>query len=167
MKPAYCFLFILMCCISISSCSQNKAPGKNFITDVFTGSTPCNLTVNKKLGIPASDTCDYMTWELSVSGKDSSFKLIIAYGAYLPNTMYFLNGGKSMGITGKLKTTYLARNNTKYKILHLINDAQIPELLFIKMDDNILHLIDINMNFIKGDAGHGFVLNRVNLPQSN
>ena len=108
-----------------------------------------------------------MKWELTIFGKDSSFKLLISYGAYQPNTMFFLNGGKSIRIAGKLKTTHCTRNSTKYKILHLVDDEKRPEVLFIELDNNILHLIDSNMKLIKGDPGMGFVLNRVNSSQTN
>jgi hypothetical protein len=108
-----------------------------------------------------------MKWELTIFGKDSSFKLLISYGAYQPNTLFFLNGGKSMRIAGKLKTTDCTRNNTKYKIIHLVDDEKRPEVLFIELDNNILHLIDSNMKLIKGDPGMGFVLNRVNSSQPN
>ena len=167
MRSVSCFLTVLICCSALNSCSHNNASNTNFATDIFIGSTPCNSIVNNELKIPASDTCDYMTWELTLSGRDSSFKLLISYGAYLPNTMYFLNGGKSMSIHGKQKTTYYTRNDTKYRIIHLVDEEKRPELLFIELANNILHLIDKNMKFIKGDAGLAFVLNRVNLSQSN
>ena len=72
-----------------------------------------------------------------------------------------------MSITGKRWTTYIIRNSTKYKILHLAGDKNAPELLFIQLDNNILHLIDSNMKFIKGDPGFAFVLNRIDISKSN
>jgi hypothetical protein len=108
-----------------------------------------------------------MTWELTLSNRDSSFKLLISYGAYLPNTMFFLNGGESMIIRGKQKTTYYMKTDTKYRIIHLVDEEKRPDLLFIELDNNILHLIDNNMKFMKGDAGNAFVLNRIDLSQSN
>lgn len=171
MKSVSRFLSIaLMCCIAISSCSQNSLPETQLATDIFEGSTPCNPSVNAVLKIPLSDTCLFMKWKLDMfnkNGKDSSFKLLISYGDFQPNTMYFLGGGKSMSIVGKLWTTYIMRNNTKYKILHLAGDKNAPGLVFIQLDNNILHLIDSNMNFIKGDPGFAFVLNRTDISKSN
>ena len=71
-----------------------------------------------------------------------------------------------MNVAGKVKTTYTIRNNTKYKIIHLDDDKELPELLFIVMDDNILHLIGSDMKLIKGDPGEGFALNRVRPSQT-
>ena len=161
---------VLMSCIAISSCSQNSLSETKLATDIFEGSTPCNPSVNAVLKIPLSDTCVFMKWELDVfnkNGKDSSFKLLISYGDFQPNTMYFLGGGKSMSITGKLWTTYIIRNSTKYKILHLAGDKKSPELVFIQLDSNILHLIDSNMKFIKGDPAFAFVLNRIDTSKAN
>ena len=170
MKSVSRFLSIaLMCCITISSCSQNSLPETKLATDIFEGSTPCNPSVNAVLKIPLSDTCVFMKWELDVfnkNGKDSSFKLLISYGDFQPNTMYFLGGGKSMNIAGKLWTTYIIRNSTKYRIFHLADDKNDRGLLFIQLDNNILHLIDNNMKFIKGDPSFAFVLNRIDPSQS-
>lgn len=169
MKSVSCILSIVtMCCIAISSCAQNSSSETNLPIDTFVGSTPCNPSVNAILKIPLSDTCVFMKWELDMfnkNGKDSSFKLLISYGDFQPNTMYFLGGGKSIRIAGKLWTTYIIRNSAKYKILHLAGDKHDPGLLFIQMDNNILHLIDSNMKFIKGDPSFAFVLNRMDKSQ--
>ena len=173
MKSVSRFLsIVLMSCISISSCSQNSLSETKtkLATDIFEGSTPCNPSVNAVLKIPLSDTCVFMKWELVIfnkNGKDSSFKLLISYGDFQPNTMYFLGGGKSMSIVGKLWTTYILRNSTKYKILHLAGDKNAPGLVFIQLDNNILHLIDSNMKFIKGDPAFAFVLNRIDTSKAN
>ena len=164
------FSIALMCGIAISSCSQNSLPETKLATDIYEGSTPCNPSVNAVLKIPLSEACVFMKWELDMFnkiGKDSSFKLLISYGDFQPNTMYFLGGGKSMSIVGKLWTTYILRNSTKYKILHLAGDKNAPGLLFIQLDNNILHLVDSNMNLIKGDPGFAFVLNRIDTSKAN
>lgn len=159
-----------MCCIAISSCSQISS-SKNLVpTDIFVGSTPCNPSINASLKIPSADSCTFMKWELGMFNKNNqanSFKLLISYGDFQVNTMNFLGGGKSMSATGELSTTYFTRNNTKYKIYHLRGDNIEPELLFIELDNNILHLINDNMKFIKGDVSFGFVLNRLDTLQSN
>ena len=171
MKPiSWPLLVVLMCCISISSCSQTGSSRKLDATDVFVGSTPCNHTVNALLKISSADTCVFMKWQLNMFNKDNqkgSFKLLISYGDYQPNTMHFLGGGKSLNLAGKLTTNYYIKNNSRYTIYHLIGDKNEPELLFVELDNNILHLIDNNMKFIKGDASFGFVLNRLDTLQSN
>lgn len=164
------FCIVLMCCIAMSSWSQNRSSETKLATAIFEGSTPCNPSVNAVLKIPLSDTCVFMKWKLDMSsknGKDSSFKLLISYGDFQPNTMYFLGGGKSMSIVGKLWTTYVIRNSTTYKILHLAGDKNASGLVFIQLDNNILHLIDSNMKFVKGDPGFAFVLNRIDISKSN
>lgn len=170
MKSVNRFLsIVLLCCIAITSCSQNSS-SETLATDIFVGSTPCNPTVNAVLEIPLSDTCVFMKWELDMfnkNGKDSSFKLLISYGDFQPNTMDFLGGGKSMSIVGKLRSSYIMRNNTKYKIFHLANDNKDLRLLFMQLDNNILHFVDRNMKFVKGDPSFAFVLNRMDISKSN
>ncbi len=165
------FLSVLcVCCMAISSYSQTNSSKNLAATDVFVGSTPCNTAVNSLLKIPSTDTCEFMKWELNMfkgNNQPGAFKLLISYGDYQPNTMNFLGGGKSISITGKLTTSYVTKENSKHTVYHLISDKQQPELLFIEIDNNILHLIDSNMKFIKGDASFGFVLNRLNTSSTN
>jgi hypothetical protein len=171
MKPLSWFLLVaLMCCISISSCSQIGSSRKLDATDVFVGSTPCNQKVNALFKIPSADTCMFMKWQLNTFNKANqkdSFKLLISYGDYQPNTMHFLGGGKNLSLAGKITVSYSMKNNSRYTIYRLTADKNGPELLFIELDNNILHLTDSNMKFIKGDASFGFVLNRLNALQSN
>lgn len=171
MKTANSFLLVvLMCGIAISSCSQNSSSKTHIATDIFAGSTPCNPEVNKALNIPASDACAFMKWELDLfyeNGRDTQFKLLVSYGDYQPNTPFFLGGGKNIQISGRLDTSYITRNNTPYKILHLNGDKNKSEILLIELDNNILHLIDSNMKLIKGDDSHAFILNRIDTLKTN
>jgi hypothetical protein len=111
-----------------------------------------------------------MKWELDMfheNDKDSLFKLLISYCDYQPNTMFFLGGGKSMTMSGRLSTSSIIKNNTQYKIVHLNGDKNQPELLLIELDNNILHLIDSNMKLIKGDESQALILNRIGPLQKN
>jgi hypothetical protein len=157
-------------CCAMSSLSQNNASEPKLPNGIFEGSTPCNPSVNALLKISISDTCVFMKWRLEMFSKkdtDYSFKLLISYGDFQPNTMNFLGGGKSISLTGKLLTTSITRNGTTYEILHLAGDKNAQELVFIQLDNNILHLLDSNMKFIKGDPSFAFVLNRTDIFKSN
>jgi hypothetical protein len=155
---------ILVYLTIISSSLQAQPLTKSVADDVFVGSTSCIPQIRSLLKIPSTDTCVYIKWELNMFNKQNqanSFKLFISYGDYLPNTMYFLRGGKDMSITGKLTTSYVTRGNSLYKVYHLVADKDRPEILLLAMDNNILHLIDSNMKFIKGDESFGCILNRL------
>lgn len=159
-----------MCCYAVSSWSQNSSSETRLAIGIFEGSTPCNPSVNALLNIPLADTCVFMKWKLEMfgkNGKDNSFKLLVSYGDFQPNTMNFLGGGKSMSMVGKLLTTSIIKNGTRYNILHLAGDKNARELVFIQLDNNILHLMDSNMKFIKGDPSFAFVLNRTDISKSN
>ena len=161
---------VLIWCCAVNSWSQNSAYETKLPIGIFEGSTPCNPSVNAVLKIPLSDACVFMKWRLEMfaeNGKSNSFKLLISYGDFQPNTMNFLGGGKSMSVVGNLLTTSIIKNGTKYKLLHLAGDKNAQELVFIQLDNNVLHLIDSNMKFIKGDPSFAFVLNRADISKSN
>src|SRR5688572_30202783 len=126
---------VLICCYAVSSWSQNSSSETKLAIGIFEGSTPCNPSVNAALKIPLSDTCVFMKWKLEMfgkNGKNNSFKLLISYGDFQPNSMNFLGGGKSITMVGKLLTTSILKNSTRYKILHLTGDKNAQELIFIQ-----------------------------------
>lgn len=155
---------LLSCCVIAISYSQKKSTNNQTLSDVFVGSTPCDSLIKSMLKIPSDATCIYIKWELRMSDSpndSNAFKLFISYGDYQPNTMNFLGGGTKIAIEGKWTTSFGTNENAKKKVYHLKGNKGQSELLFIKMDDNILLFLDKDKDFIVGDASFGYVLNRI------
>jgi hypothetical protein len=69
--------------------------------------------------------------------------------------------GKKILITGKYFINYGANENPNAKVFYLNGDKLPSSLILIELDSNILHFADANKNFIVGNGGWGYVLNRV------
>lgn len=135
MKPVFSFILLL----ALASCAGGKERA-------FTGSTPAGNDVRTFLGIPTSDSIDFIRWSLTIGDKD--YKLECNYGIGKPNTNGFMSGGKTIKLTGELKkdknTYYLLNGNSSLGMLEL--------------NENLLHLLNKDKHMLVGNGGWSYTL---------
>ena len=90
-----------------------------------------------------------------VSISDTGYVLATNY------TNGFIGGGKKIVVNGKYAINYGAGTNPNAKVYYLNEDKLQSPILLIEMDSNILHFADANKDFIIGNGGWGYVLNRI------
>ena len=88
MKMIYLFLSILM----IVSCVSGKEK-------TYTGSTPANSVIRSFLGIPLTDSVEFIRWKIIL--RDNQYQLQCNYGIGMANSNGFINGGKKIDLKGK------------------------------------------------------------------
>ena len=155
-------ILLLTCFVITSSSSQINSTGSVPSSDTFVGSTPCDSLIKSLLQIPSTEKCEFIKWELSfLKSNPGTFQLAALYGESRPNTNGFMGGGKKLIINGKYTISYGAGANPYAKVYHLQGDKLRATLLLIQMDSNIFHFADAHKNFIVGNGGWGYVLNRI------
>ncbi|HEY1115963.1 MAG TPA: hypothetical protein VGE66_20515 [Chitinophagaceae bacterium] len=148
-----------MCGIATSSCSQTGSAGKLSAPDVFVGSTPCDSLSKALLKLPLDTKCEFIRWDLSLSkGSDSAFALTIIYGEGQPNTTDFKGGGEKRTLKGIYKTTQ--RGTLNGAMLQLVADNASDHISFIKLDDNLYHLLSPDGQLMVGNGGWSYTLSR-------
>jgi len=138
MKKIVAILFLLL--ISSSSNGKEKA---------FTGSTPGGTIIRKFLGIPISDSIDFIRWKLVI--RDHEYDLQCNYGIGKNNSNGFINGGKKIELKGALKKDknyYQFQNGDK-------------TLLVAELNPDLLHLLDENKKLLIGNGGWSYTLNNM------
>lgn len=138
MKSIAIFLSIFL----IVSCTSGSGKEKT-----YTASTPAGAVVKKFLGIPLSDSVDFIRWELFI--RDNHYHLHYNYGISKPNTNGFINGGVKMELSGEWKKKdnyYLLQNGTK-------------SLLIAELNEDLLHLGDSSNSLLVGNGGWSYTLN--------
>ena len=113
----------------------------------YTGSTPAGPEVRRFLGIPLSDSIDFIRWVLIIDS--NKYALDCNFGISKPNTAGFINDGKKIKLTGSFNSNnnyYQFRNKNNYLNIALINR-------------NILQLLDDNKNMLVGNGGWSYTLN--------
>ena len=113
----------------------------------YTGSTPAGNTVRSFLGIPLSDSVDFIRWKMTIT--DNQFILWCNYGIGQPNTPGFISGGKVIelkNVLSKEKNYYRLRNGNK-------------TLMMLEINTSLLHLLDADNQLLTGNSGWSYTLN--------
>jgi hypothetical protein len=157
------FALLFTCCIYSTSFSQTVIKStSNSTSELFAGSTPCDSLIKVLLNIPLKNNCDFINWELTMTKGTATFVMTVHWGESQPNTNWFRQANK-IEIKGEYAVSNV-RNNLSRKLYRLSSDKFQSPVLLIRMDDNILHFADSGQNFITGNGGWGYVLNRIQQP---
>jgi hypothetical protein len=114
---------------------------------IYIGSTPAHSVVRYFLGIPISDSIDFIKWKLAI--QDEKYVLQCRFGIGKPNTDDFINGGTKIELTGELrkeKNYYYLRNGNK-------------TLKTLELNANLLYLLNEDNSLLVGNGGWSYTLN--------
>ena len=114
----------------------------------FVGSTPAHAVVREFLGLPLTDSIDFIRWKLDVEG--GVFTLHCRYGLAQPGTPGFSNEQK-VAFEGRLT----GENN------HYLLQYQGKQVSLLEVNANVLHFLDENNGMLSGNGGYSYVLNNI------
>jgi hypothetical protein len=143
MKMFSPFLYILL----VISCANGNEKSGNEKT--YIGSTPAGPVIKSFLGIPLSDSIDFIRWKIVI--RDKQYKIHCNYGIGQPNTNGFINGGVKVDIDGeclKNKNYYEFRNGSK-------------TLKAVELNTDLLHLLNIDNSLLIGNGGWSYTLSNI------
>ena len=115
----------------------------------YTGSTPVGPVIRSFLGIPLSDSIDFIRWQLFI--RDDQYHLHANYGIGKPNTNGFMNDGVKMELSGAIK-----RDKNYYS---LQNGEKALKL--VELNEDLLHILDTDNNMLVGGGGWSYTLNNM------
>lgn len=133
---------VLLCMLLAVACAGKKEMK-------FTGSTPAGSSVKIFLGIPPTDSIDFIRWNLALT--ENSYMLHCNYGIGKPNTNGFINGGITIDLSGtvkKVNNNYLLQNGKQ-------------QLKLAGLNTNLLHLLNDDNSLMKGNGGWSYTLNNL------
>jgi hypothetical protein len=136
------------------SCSCDAADHENGL--VLTGSTAGDPLIKRMLKIPAQTAVDFIRWNL-VLQDDHQFSLDIQFGESQPNTLGFKNGGVKNSFTG----SYTVTASDHFKVLYRLSSSDLPGMIaLVKISENVFHLLNAQGEFMNGNGGWSYSLNR-------
>jgi hypothetical protein len=140
--------------LTINSCSQTKNNSPSELAS-FEATTPCDEISRSLLKIPSTDTSVMMKWSLTLL-TPTTYKLVYTYGMDKPGTRGFSEGAITKEQTGTW-------TKSKYKNRELYTFIAVNTTLsFLKLNENVLHLLDAHKNLMVGNGAWGYTLNRIN-----
>jgi hypothetical protein len=143
------------------ACRGNRATFDPTTAIVFEGTSPGVTAERAFLKIPLNERCDFIRWKLTLvqeaaTKAPTTFTLWREYGFYVDNRT-----DKSMGqvtIEGKwevAKVPNLKAGSIVYR-LH----ANASSISLLRLDDNLLHLLNSDQGLMIGNGGQSFTLSR-------
>jgi hypothetical protein len=122
----------------------------------FEATTPCDEVSRSLLHIPSTDKCAMMKWTLTLL-TPTTYELIYTYGMDKAGTRGFSERAITKKQSGKwTKSKY---KNTE---IYTLTADNCPSLSFLKLNENVLHLLDANKNLMVGNGAWSYTLNRIN-----
>ena len=134
--------------------SQATATPATFIE--LQASTPCDSLMRAMLHIKQVEAIDFIRWNLVLS-PNNSFELSIKYGESQPNTLGF-----KVEYHQEIKGTFSLQKSTAPKgdIYHLSTTDSGISFSFIKLNEDLYHLLDPDQQLMLGNGGWSYCLNR-------
>jgi hypothetical protein len=132
---------------------------------VFVGTSPCGQVSRRPLQIPATIDCEMIKWNLTLyqsrsTQASATYELSFTYGMSQPNTNGLKNGGTKVTRQGRWITTKGTKTDSQAVVYQLVADETGEPLTFVKLDQNLLHLLDSDKALAVGTSGWSYTLSR-------
>jgi hypothetical protein len=160
--------------LTITSCTSVRPPiatpsrvsrGPE-IYGVFEGITPCSALTRPLPQIPADTDCEQMIWHLVLyqdpqTGTPTTYSLKSAYGLPKQGTNDLVGGGTAISIEGTWRITRGTKKDPQATVYELnVNDPQ-TRVSFLKINDNLLHVLNSEKTLLVGNGAWSYTLNRM------
>lgn len=148
-----------------SSCSQRNNPGKASVLGVFVATTPCSQGTRPVPAIPVGADCEFIKWSLTLyqdeSGKTpATYQLHCGYGLPKQGTTGFTGGGKEIEMEGKWSISKGTHSNPDAIVYRLEDDKTGKAVLLLRLNDDLLHLLDSDRRLMIGNGAWSYSLSR-------
>lgn len=121
------------------------------VAGVFEGVTPCDAAKRTLPQIPPNAECDMAVWRVTFN-TDSTYTLNASYGMSQPNSPNIRGGGTQVIMQGK----WTAENG----IIRLSTSDPKISVSFLKVSNDLLHLLDGEGKMRVGHGAWSYTLNR-------
>lgn len=164
MKSLILFKFALLSLIVISPVTSSMPPGTSTL-GFFGGTSPCDAVSRSALQIPATANCEMIKWHLTllhdpVTLTPTNYKLDYVYGLPEQGTNGLSNGGTRVEREGKWTVARGTKASPDAVVYELDPGVANGSVSFLKVDHNLLHLLDQKKGLAIGTAGWSYTLSR-------
>jgi hypothetical protein len=131
----------------------------------FLATSPCDDVSKPLLRIPASANCELIKWRLILHQDPSTlapsaYKLTYTYGSPRQGTLDFAQGETKVEREGRWSVVRVTETGPGKTIYQLDPDKPSESVSFLKLDHNLIHLLDRGGSLLVGNAGWSYTLNR-------
>lgn len=152
--------------IAPKAVTSTAAPRGPEIAGVFEGVTPCSAEARPLPQVPAESDCEQMIWSLVLyqdakTGAPTTYHLQSAYGLSKPNTNDLIDGGTPIVMEGTWTITTGAKSDPAATVYQIDPDDPQTTVSFLKVNENLLHVLDREQAMLVGNGAWSYTLNRM------
>jgi len=143
------------------------SPTGSSLRGVFEGITPCSAQTRPLPQIPADSDCELMTWKVilyqdsaSAAGTPTTYILESAYGASQANTTSPAGGGAPIALEGNWGIMKGTKTDPEAEVYQLYSKDSQVAVSFVKISEDILHVLNRDRTLMLGNAAWSYTLNR-------
>ena len=149
---------VILICTSFDGMCNNE---ETIPPDIFEGTSPCATSAKSFLGIPPSKKCDFIKWQVifnydQQTKNPSHYKLSREYAYHIDNRT-----SQPMGIVsieGRWEITKGTKSLPQAIVYRLYSGKE--SISFIKVDENLIHLLEADQTFSTAATVQTFTLSR-------
>ena len=135
------------------------------ILGVYEGMTPCGEANRPLPQIPANSDCDQMIWKLTLyhdadTGSPTTYQLMSSYGLSQQGTTGLQGGGTAINLEGKWDIIRGTKTDPDAVVYQLHADGTESVIRFVRIDDNLIHVLAPDSTMMVGNGAWSFTLNR-------
>jgi hypothetical protein len=135
------------------------------VLGVFEGITPCSNGARPAPQIPLDVECEMMIWHLTLNqdaatGASTTYELRSTYGMSQPNTTGIKGGGTPLNLEGTWAIVEGTASSPDAVVYQLNPDDPEMSISFVKISDNLLHVLSPRQALMIGNGGFSYTLNR-------
>ena len=148
-----------------TGCTQDISQENSSVFGIFLASTPCSQGTRPLPGIPVNADCILIKWRLELSQDEfkktpTTYKLHCLYGLPKQGTTGFIGGGKTIDLEGRWTVIKGSPAKPQATIYQLHDNKTSQTISFLKLSDDLIHLLDSDLRLMIGSAAWSYTLNR-------
>ncbi len=141
-------------------------PSGPAVLGVFAGTTPCSSLTRPLPQIPEDTDCEQMIWKLVLyrdpaTGSPTIYELNSAYGISKQGTPDLVHGGTPVDMAGTWEIRKGTQSDPDATVYRLDLDDPSGAVSFVKISDDIIHLLDGDGALVIGNGAWAYTLNRM------
>jgi hypothetical protein len=175
MKAHFLLFLRIVMLLAVTACAPGivqtptttppATPSGSAIYGVFEGTTACSSLTRPLPQIPEDTDCELMIWKIilyqdAVTGSPTTYVLESTYGPSQPNSLGPAGGGTPISMDGKWSIVKGTKTDPDAEVYQLHSEDSKVAVSFVKMSDDILHVLNRDKTLMLGNAAWSYTLNR-------
>lgn len=141
------------------------SPAGSSLHAVFEGITACSAQTRPLPQIPEDTDCELMIWKIflyqdSAQGIPTTYTLESAYGPSQPNSTGPAGGGIAISMEGQWAVVTGTKSDPEAEVVQLFSEGSEVAVSFVKMGEDLLHVLNRDGTLMVGNAAWSYTLNR-------